>query len=60
MAPAQNNTESLLVRARRAASRAHCPYSNINVGAAVRCEYGSMIEGCNVENASYGLSICAE
>ena len=60
MAPAKNNAESLLVRARRAASHAHCPYSNFHVGAAVRCEDGSVIDGCNVENASYGLSICAE
>ena len=60
MAPAENNAESLLVRARRAASRAHCLYSNFYVGAAVRCEDGSVIDGCNVGNASYGLSICAE
>ena len=60
MAPAENNAESLLVRARPAAGRAHCPYSNFNVWAAVRCDDGSVIGGCNVENASYGLSICAE
>ena len=60
MAPAENNTESLLVRARRASSRAHCPYSNFHVGAAVRCDHGSLIDGCNVQNASYGLSVCAE
>ena len=60
MAPAENNDESLLVRARQAAKRAHCPYSNFHVGAAVRCADGSVIDGCNVENASYGLSICAE
>ena len=60
MAPAENNAECLLARARRAAERAHCPYSNFHVGAAVRCEDGSVIDGCNVENASYGLSICAE
>ena len=60
MAPAENNAESLLVRARRAAERAHCPYSNFRVGAAVRCDDGTVIHGCNVENASYDLSICAE
>ena len=60
MAPAENNAECLLARARRAAERAHCPYSNFHVGAAVRCDDGSVIDGCNVENASYGLSICAE
>ena len=60
MAPAANNAELLLTRAREAANRAHCPYSNFHVGAAVRCDDGSVIDGCNVENASYGLSICAE
>ena len=59
MAPAANNAELLLKRAREAANRAHCPYSNFHVGAAVRCDDGSVIDGCNVENASYGLSICA-
>ena len=60
MAPAENNAASLIVRARQAAKRAHCPYSNFHVGAAVRCDDGSVIDGCNVENATYGLSICAE
>ncbi|WP_370631167.1 cytidine deaminase [Synechococcus sp. MU1642] len=46
--------------ARQAAKRAHCPYSNLHVGAAVRCADGSVIDGCNVENASYRLSICAK
>ena len=49
MAPAKNNAESLLVRARRAASHAHCPYSNFNVGVDVRFEERSVIDGCNVE-----------
>ena len=60
MDPAVNKAEDLLMRARKAATRAHCPYSNFHVGAAVRCADGSVIDGCNVENASYGLSICAE
>ena len=59
MAPAANNAEALLARAREAANRAHWPYSAFHVGAAVRCDDGSVIEGCNVENAIYGLSICA-
>ena len=50
----------LLTAARQAASRAHCPYSNFHVGAAVRCSDGTVVTGCNVENASYGLTICAE
>ena len=55
-----NSSEPLLERARMAASRAHCPYSQFHVGASVLCDDGSVIEGCNVENASYGLTVCAE
>ena len=55
-----NSSEPLLERARMAASRAHCPYSQFHVGAAVLCDDGSVIEGCNVENASYCLTVCAE
>ncbi len=60
MAPAANNAESLLVQARQAAKPAHCPYSNFHVEAAVRCDEGSVIDVCKVENASYGMSLCAE
>ena len=55
-----NNAEALLAAAREAADQAHCPYSNFHVGAAVRCSDGTVVTGCNVENASYGLTICAE
>ena len=55
-----NNAEALLAAAREAAEQAHCPYSNFHVGAAVRCTDGTVVTGCNVENASYGLTICAE
>ena len=55
-----NNAEALLAAAREAAEQAHCPYSNFHVGAAVRCTDGTVVSGCNVENASYGLTICAE
>ena len=55
-----NNAEALLAAAREAADQAHCPYSNFHVGAAVRCTDGTVVSGCNVENASYGLTICAE
>ena len=54
------NAEALLAAAREAAEQAHCPYSNFHVGAAVRCSDGTVVTGCNVENASYGLTICAE
>jgi cytidine deaminase len=52
--------DSLLSQALKAADAAYAPYSRFRVGAALLCEDGSIVTGCNVENRSYGLTICAE
>jgi cytidine deaminase len=46
--------------ARAASQRAYCPYSRFPVGAAILTADGRLFDGCNVENASYGLTMCAE
>jgi cytidine deaminase len=52
--------EDLRAEAVEAASRAYAPYSRFKVGAAALVDDGEIVTGCNVENASYGLTLCAE
>ena len=59
-----NHADPIVIKMRDAAllasKRAYCPYSEFSVGAAVLTVDGEIYSGCNVENASYGLTICAE
>jgi cytidine deaminase len=52
--------DELLQKAREAAEAAYAPYSKFRVGAALLSEDGTVFSGCNVENRSFGLTICAE
>jgi cytidine deaminase len=52
--------DSLIVAAKQARENAHAPFSNFRVGAAVRANSGRVYTGCNIENATLGLTCCAE
>ena len=52
--------DDLIAAARAAAEQSYSPYSSFAVGAALRFADGSVVTGTNIENASYGLSLCAE
>ncbi len=52
--------KELLSAAKAAQAHSYSPYSHFSVGAALLCRDGTIVTGCNIENASYGLTICAE
>ncbi|MBX7245315.1 MAG: cytidine deaminase [Candidatus Sumerlaeaceae bacterium] len=56
----EKEEKELTAAAAKVREKAHAPYSEFQVGAALLCKSGKVFTGCNVENASYGLCICAE
>lgn len=55
-----NDHDALITAARQSRENAHAAFSNFRVGAALRATSGRIFGGCNVENATYGLTVCAE
>jgi cytidine deaminase len=58
--PTRSMLLAMTALAREARERAHAPYSRFKVGAALKTRTGEIVTGCNIENASYGLTLCAE
>ena len=56
----KNKLDEVIAAAKISYQRAYAPYSNFHVGAAALTTNGNIVQGCNVENASYGLTVCAE
>lgn len=56
----QISDKDLIQEAIKAKDKAYCPYSNFKVGCALLTKNNKIYTGCNVENASYGLCVCAE
>jgi len=54
------NWQELLAKAAQAAEHAHAPYSSLRVGAAILTSGGTVYSGCNIENAAFGATLCAE
>ena len=58
--PTRTTLTAMVALAREARELAHAPYSGFKVGAALKTRAGEIVTGCNLENASYGLTMCAE
>jgi len=58
--PRPSGLKEIVTLARTARESAHAPFSGFKVGAALRTKAGEVVTGCNIENASYGLTLCAE